>query len=247
MIIFYLNNPQVDKMIGGATLKSCGQENLADDGKRSWDDEVRIRLDQEYDDWKDPKRTYMVPPSFQGMSNDADVGSKAEEKIYNLLHEQGQNNNEPMFVVHSFRFSEHVPGIGRERSWVMGESDFVVIHQMHGPIFFQVKATETGKKLQEARNQIYKDKLGLENYFKRMVKENISTRKATEPFKNCPGFVVMPNCPRRQPSVCRQDDVLCQEDCGEAFSNWWNEKIKSAVHPPLDQEVFEYFVMRQVG
>ena len=233
----------------GAQLKSCGQKDLADDGRRDWDDEIRSRLDQEYADWKNPKRTYMVPPSFQGVSNDVDVGRQAEERFYNLLHEQGQNNSEPMFAVHSVDFSEHVPGNGRKRSWVMGESDFVVIHRVHGPIFFQVKATETGKNYKEAEEQIYKDKVALENFFKRMVKGNIAARKATEPFKNYPGFVVMPNCPRHQLSVCIQDNVICQEDCSssEAFSSWWNEKIESAEHPPHDQTVFEYLVMRQVG
>ena len=236
----------------GATgpLKSCGQKDLADDGKRVWDDEIRNRLDQEYNDWRDPQRTYMVPPSFKGMSNDTDVGGKAEETFYNLLQEQGQINNEPMFVVHSVDFSEHVPSSGRERSWVMGESDFVVIHRVHGPIFFQVKADKTGKKYKEAEEQIYKDKVALENFLKRMLeKGTISRRKATEPFKNFPGFVVMPNCPLSQLSVCRQDNVLCQEDCSnpEAFSNWWNNKINCAKHPPLDQTVFEYLVLRQVG
>lgn len=233
----------------GVSLKSCGQKDLADDGKRDWDDEIRSRLDQEYVDWKNPQRTYMVPPSFPGMSNDADVGRKAEEKFYNLLDEQGQRKNEPMFVVHSVYFSEHVPGSGRKRSWVMGESDFVVIHRIHGPIFFQVKATETGKSYKEAEEQIYKDKVALENFFKRMVKGNISTRQATDPFKNCPGFVVMPNCPRSQLSICSQDNVLCQEDCSDlvAFFSWWSEKINGAKHPTLNQTVFEYLVMRQVG
>ena len=233
----------------GAPLKSCGQKDLADDGTRVYDDVIRSRLDQEYDDWRDPKRTYMVPPSFKGLSNDTDVGGKAEEKFYNLLQEQGQNNNEPMFVAHSVRFSEHVPGNGRDRSWVMGESDFVVIHRIHGPIFFQVKATETGNNYKKAEDQIYKDKVALENSFKRYVKENMTTRKAAEPFKNCPGFVVMPNCPRRRLSVRIEDNVLFQDDCSssEAFSSWWNEKIESAEHPRLDQKAFEFLVMRQVG
>ena len=223
-------DPQVDKMIG-ASVKSCGQRNLADDGKRVWDDEIRSRLDIE---------------SFKGASNDADVGRKAEEKLYHLLHERGQNSNEPMFVVHSFDFSEHVPRSERKRSWVMGESDFVVIHRRHGPIFFQVKATETGKKYKEAEVQIRKDKLALENFFKKMEQGNISSKKVTEEFKNCPGFVVMPNCPRGLLSACIQDNVICQEDCSssEAFSRWWDEKIESAKHPPHNQTVFEHLVMR---
>ena len=238
-------DPQVDKMIG-ASVKSCGQRNLADDGKRVWDDEIRSRLDIEYDDWKDPKRTYMVPPSFKGASNDVDVGRKAEEKLYHLLHERGQNSNEPMFVAHSFDFSEHVPRSERKRSWVMGESDFVVIHRRHGPIFFQVKAAETGTKYKEAEEQIRKDKLALENFFKKMEKGNISSKKVTEEFKNCPGFVVMPNCPRGLLSTCIPDNVISQEDCSssEAFSRWWDEKIGSAEHPPHNQTVFEHLVMR---
>jgi len=227
----------------GYSLRSCGQKNLPDDGKRVWDDEIRSRLDEEYSDWKDPKQTYMVPPSFIG--NDADKGKKAEEKVYNLLHELGQENNEPMFVVHSFDFSEHIPNCGRERSWVMGESDFVVIHKTHGPVFFQVKAAETGKKYNEAEKQVRKDKLAIEKFFQKLVKGNISTSKATEAFKNCPGFVVMPNCPQGQ-SVCTRDNVLYQEDCSslEAFSRWWDEKISRAEHPHLDQTIFEYLVMR---
>ena len=234
-------------MIGqGASVKSCGQKNLADNGKRVWDDEIRSRLDEEYEDWKDPRKTYMVPHSFKGTSNVADVGRKAEQKFYNLLREHGQNNNESMFVVHSFDFSEHLPESGRERSWVMGESDFVVIHSVHGPIFFQVKATETGKNYKEAEKQIRKDKLQLESFLKKMVKGNISSSKVAETFKNYPGFAVMPNCPRGE-SVCIRDNVLFQEDCSslEAFSRWWDEKIGGAQvrHPPLDPTIFEYLVM----
>ena len=229
-------------------VKSFGRKNLVDNGERVWDDEIRSTLDREYDDWKDPKRTYMVPPFFEGASNDAEVkGREVEEKFYNLLQKLGQNNNEPMFVVHSYDFSEHVPVLhsGRERSWVMGESDFVVIHRKHGPIFFQVKATETGKSYKEAENQIQKDKIALEIFFKRMEKVNISSRKEKESFKNCPAFVVMPNCPRGPQSVCTRDNVLYQEDCSssEAFSSWWNDKIGKAQHPPLDPAIFEYLVM----
>lgn len=230
-------------MIGLYSLKSCGQKNLADEGKRHWDDEIRSRLEREYDDWKDPKQTYMVPPSFT--RNDADKGKKAEEKVYNLLYKLGQKNEEPMFVVHSFNFSEYTQDSGRERSWVMGETDFVVIHKRHGPVIFEVKATETGRNYKDAESQVHKVKLGIQNFFMKLAKDNTSTRKATEAFKNCPGFVVMPNFPRG-PSVCTRDNILYQEDCSsiETFSKWWDEKIEGAKHPPLDQTIFEYLVMR---
>lgn len=236
--------PQVNKMIG-APLKSYGQENLADDGTRVWDDELRSRLDKEYSDWKYPKGTYMVPPSFKGLGNDADEGKKAEEKVYNLLHDLGREKNEPMFVVHSFNFNEHIPGSReKEKTWVIGESDFVVIHRKHGTIFFEVKASKTGNGC-KANNQICKDKLVLKNFFKKMLKGNISATKATEVFWNCPGFVVLPNSPRGQQSVCTPDNFLCQEECSslEAFSRWWDEKIGGARLPLPDQTIFEYLVM----
>ncbi len=248
LYLFICSHPfyQVDEM-KGAKLKSCGQKNLADDGTRDWDDGLRFWLDKEYPGWKDPQRTYMVPPSFESKGNEP-KWEGAEKTMYDNLQELGLKNNEPMFVVHSFDFSEHVPGSGRKRSWVMGESDFVVIHRNHGPIFFQVKATETGDKYKEAEEQIRKDKLALETFFKKLekgvVEDKISARKVTEVLKNCPGFVVMPNCQRGQ-SVCTQDNALYQEDCSssEAFSIWWEEKIGRSQHPPLDQTVFEHLVM----
>ena len=247
--LFYLFN-QVDKMIG-ASIKSCGQSNLAHDGTRDWDDGLRSWLDKEYPDWKDLHRTYMVPPSFESKGNEA-KGKSAEEKMYDKLQELGLKNNEPMFVVHSFGYSEHVPGNGRKRSWVMGETDFVVIHRNHGPIFFQVKATETGDKYKEAEEQLRKDKIAFLRYCQKleegMVKEKISVRKITEVFKNVPGYVALPNCKRAE-SINIPDNTLFQEDfrSAEAFSIWWNQNIGRSAHPPLTQAIYEHLVMWYVS
>jgi len=238
---------KVGEMIG------FGQRDLKDDGKRDVDSGIRSGLDWQYPDWKDPQGTYMVPNSFPNKHNLVDKGARAEEDVYNLLQQLGTQNSEPMFVVHSFDFSEHIPGkeIQRKRSWVMGECDFVIIHRKHGPVFIQVKATESGNKQtrKEAQEQLRKDKLALENFFEKLVKKKISTKKAKEIFKNVPAFVAMPNCQRGDESVCVHENVLYQEDCSslQAFAKWWNEKISSAEHPDVDQKLYEYLVMRFVG
>ena len=222
-----------------------GPKNLSDDGERNLDDGIRCGLDREYPDWKNPTGTCMCPESFPSKPGD-DKGQKAEEVVYTLLQQLGTQNKEPMFVIHSYDFSEHIPGNGRKRSWVMGESDFVIIHRNRGPIFIQVKATESGDKLKEAEEQIRKDKLALEKHFQRQVKGKISGKKTAELFKNVPGIVAMPNCKRGTDSVCIKDNVLYQEDCSslEAFTKWWADKIGSAEHPDVPQKTFEYLVMK---
>lgn len=62
-----------------------------------------------------------------------------------------------------------------------------------------------------------------------------------------PGFVVMPNCPRGDPSVPKPDNLILKDDCEDenAFSKWWTTKVaevKSKSH--FDQKFFEYLVMR---
>ena len=227
------------------SLKSCGKKDLADKGKCEWDDGIRSGLDREYPDWKDPSKTYMIPESFPHRANNQ-KGLHAEEKVYNLLQQLGNKNTETMFVVHSFDFSQHIPGYGRKRSWVMGESDFIIVHKTHGPIFIQVKGTDSGNKYKEAEEQLRKDKLALEIFIKKLPADgNVSKRKASEMFKNFPGFVAMPNC-RRGQSVSARENVLYQEDCSslEAFTEWWTDKISGAEHPAFSDEIFELLVMR---
>lgn len=218
---------------------------MSNGGGHEADDRIRSALDREYPEWKKPTKTYMVPRSFPG-KHCGNKGLIAEDAVYNLLQQLGEQNNEPMFVVYSVDFCEHIPGIGRKRSWVMGEHDFVIIHKRHGPIFFQVKATKDGKTPKEVEDQLRKDKLVLQKFFEELVNKRVTGKKTTELFKNFPAFAVMPNCKRGSESVCRKENFLCQEDCSslEAFADWWRKKIASAEHPAVPQAVFEYLVMK---
>ena len=219
------------------------QINPGDEGRYDMVEGIRLSLDREYPNWKNPKRTHMVPDSLP--SHQTNKGSSAEEVIYDRLKECGTQREEPMFVVHSFRFSEHIPESGRKKSWVMGETDFVIVHKNYGPILIQVKATETGRTYKEAENQLLKDKLSLQKRFEKAVEGILPRRKVTELFGYLPAFVAMPNCPR-PPEICAHDNALYQEDCStlEGFDKWWDDKVVNATHPAVSQEMYEYLVIR---
>ena len=222
------------------------QNNLADDGKYGIVDAICDGLYREYKDWKSPSGTYMVPDAFP--SHRSDKGPIAEEVIYDLLHQCGTQRKEPMFVVHSFVFSEHIPDSGRQKSWVMGETDFVIIHKNHGPILIQVKATDTGKSHKEAEKQLQKDKLALQKRFEKAVEGELSKREVKELFTYFPAFVAMPNCPRPH-ELCAHANALYQEDCSslEGFDKWWNDKVGTAKHPDVSPETYESLVIRYVA
>ena len=225
----------------GNSVKISVQNDLADEGKHNMVDGICLGLNGEYPDWKNPTQTYMVPDSFP--SRQGDKGSSAEYIIYSLLQECGANLKEPMFVVHSCPFSEHIPESGRKRSWVMGETDFVIIHKIHGPIYIEVKATDDGKRYREAEEQLQKGKLALKRRFENAVKGEIPTRQVTEIFKNFPAFVAMPNCPR--PDRCARANALYQEDCSSQvnFVEWWKTNVVDARHLAVDQQIYEDLVI----
>ena len=222
------------------------QINPGDEGRHDMVEGIRLGLDRGYPDWKNPQRTHMVPDPLP--SHQSNKGSSAEEVIYDRLKECGtqrKERKEPMFVVHSFPFSEHIPESGRKKSWVMGETDFVIVHKTHGPILIQVKATETGRTYKEAENQLLKDKLSLQKRFEKAVEGILPRRKVTELFGYLPAFVAMPNFPR-PPEICAHDNALYQEDCStlEGFAKWWDDKVVNATHPAVSQEMYEYLVIR---
>ena len=223
-------------------VKISVQNDLADDGKLNMVDGICHRLDGEYPDWKSPTQTYMVPDSFP--FRQGDKGPSEEYIIYSLLQKCGEQRKEPMFVTHSCLFCEHIPESGRKKSWVMGETDFVIIHKTRGPIYIEVKATDDGKSYKDAEKQLKKGKLALQKHFETAVKGERTKRKAREVFWYLPTFVAMPNCPRPGPP-CVRANALYQEDCSSQvnFDKWWNNKVVTANHPPVDQKIYEDLVI----
>ena len=235
-------------------VKSCGEKDLQDNGRRDLDEEICSRLDDYYPDWKDPKGTHMVPRSFISKAKNSDLGEITEKNFFDILKKFGEIKKEPMFVIHSYKFSEYIPmwqsgkiSSTKMSNWVMGEHDFVIVHHVHGVVFFQVKATKTSGGHQKADSQIQKDKLALERFFQKMIKAGImSNKQVGKIFDKFPAFVVLPNTQRGQ-SLSAKDHVLYQEDCTNAqtFSEWWYDKFpESEKHPKIDQTIYEYLVMR---
>ena len=242
-------------MIG--LVVSRGQRDLADDGKREWDSEIEKSLDDEYPDWKNPKTTHMIPKELHKQGNE---GEKAEKIVFNLLKSFGEQWNEPMFVVHSYKFQERIFEVKSEsvssKMWNIGEHDFVVVHRKAGFVFLQVKASvKTARTYGEAKKQIEKDRNAMKSYLQEVGigKEKITKKDVDKLFSRFPGFIVMPNCPRPDSSASTHADGIFQEDCAsvEAFAQWWDRSIlrldaseNGAVDDVVKEELFNLLVTR---
>lgn len=228
----------------GAVVRSRGQRNLRDDGKRDWDKEIKSCLDHEYQDWENPQTTYMIPETLQKAGSKGEI---AETQVFNLLKAFGEERNEPMFVVHSYKFKERISQqndkfklSNTSKQWKLGEHDFVIIHRHHGFIFIQVKAAvKTAKTFREAQLQIDKDKDSLKLY---LVSAKFPKKDGNRVFSRYPGFIAMPNCPRPSSEASSYVDSIFKEDLSsvEAFAQWWDNKIPSGEQ--LDQDLFNLLV-----
>ena len=87
-------------MVGAAEVKvgACGF--LDDNGIRRLDDQLKAELNRNYQDWKNPRQTWMIPPVFEMKGSKDERGQLAEKKNFHLLHDFGDCHNEPMFVSH---------------------------------------------------------------------------------------------------------------------------------------------------
>lgn len=215
-------------MIG---IKSRGQADLADNGRREWDSEIMKSLDDEFPDWNYPKTTHMVPDELHKQGNE---GEKAEKIVFNLLKTFGEQRKEPMFVVHSFNFRERISEVKSNilpsKKWSIGEHDFVLLHPKVGFVFLQVKAAvKKAAAYSKAQKQLKKDRDAMKCYLEEVgiPKTGISQNSVKKLFSRFPGFVVMPNCPRPDSTASTYADGIFQEDCAnvEAFSKWWDRMI----------------------
>ena len=239
---------QIKEMLGAPKVKGFGQRDLADDGLRSWDEQIKIGLNENYPGWENPQKTTMVPPFFSFKGQNPDDGQHTEKTFYDLLQKFGEIREQGMFVVHSHKFVEKISELneehGREeQKWLTGEHDFVLIHRHHGILFLQVKAaTKTKDKFLLAKKQLEKDKQALQAFADQYLTGNLKKCVDKELF-SYPGFVVMPNCSRPANSVHIPPNGIFKEDCEtvEAFSAWWEKNI---VHKTISQEVFNCLVMR---
>ena len=217
---------------------------LDDDGIRCLDD-VEEALDYDYPGWKFyENHTWMIPPLFE-MDKREETGQLAEKKFFDLLHDFGEHNEEPMLVMHDIKCEEKTLNRTQDRKEnnIRGEHDFVIIHRKKGLIFFKVKAEITpGDNIPEARNQLTKDKNFLAHLILNHFKGELQNKMRME-FSNAKKYVVMPNVWRCGSPHCSSE--IFREDCVtvEAFSTWWRKNILCRRDRVPDQEVYECLVM----
>lgn len=240
-------------MLGSLKVEKCGQKRLEDDGVGDWDKEIEEFLDDNYEHWQYPRKTYMVPPVFEDSHRGADGndGEKTEKNFFHLLQEFGESRaklEEGMFVIHSYNFKEMIAEWNKNKTklemrWLLGEHDFVLLHPVKGIVFFQVKAaSKTKQKFSLANKQLDKDKKSL-NAFAVANLTGKKKRSVTEELHIYPGFVVMPNCARPKSEQTPPNGIF-KEDCEtvESFANWWDTNMSRK--GAISQEVFNCLVMR---
>lgn len=222
---------------------------LEDDGIRYLDYRLKADLNRDYPGWQLPSQTWMVPNVFEMKGGRDKKGQLAEEQIFNLLHDFGNNCKEPMFVVHSYKFREKIENWQNlkfdEKKYVIGEHDFVLIHRNHGVIFLQVKSSTKCKSFGEANSQLEKDKKSIKYFAQENLKGELQKKMNKELHGEQHAYVVMPELERGNSP--HGSNGIFKEDCESvgAFSMWWKHNILPRTHP--DQEVYDCLVMRFVG
>lgn len=238
-------------MSGAAKVKVGALRSLDEDGIRWLDEELEKALDHDYPDWKNPSKTYMVPCTFEMKGNRDEKGQLAEKKVFDLLHDFGNHNKEPMFVVHSYQFHEKTYNwmnqTQYQEKYRRGDHDFLLLHRNYGMIFLQVKeATPSTKRnrIASARTQLEKDKDSVMFFAGNKLGGGLRKKMGSE-RSHIHTYFVMPSC--RRGKSCHNSGGIFEEDCEnvEAFSKWWKENI--VPRTPPDQEVYNCLVMRYVG
>ena len=98
----------------------------------------------------------------------------------------------------------------------------------------------------EARRQLEVDITSLEGFFEEDHPDDREQGRKSVIYKY-PRFVVVPNCPRGDPSVPKFANLILKDDCEDenAFSKWWTTNVAGVMsNPNFDQKFFEYLVMR---
>ena len=232
-------------------VQGISRLSLEDGGFRNWQEQAITMLNNFYPDWKNPVSSIMVPASFC-LGNHNDKGRLTEKNIFDLLENFGQKYKEPMFVVHSHNFKELCTSIrsgdSKNKKWVMGEHDFVIIHKHYGVIFLQVKACDCknwSKAFKEAQSQVKKDQESLKIFLEKQFKT--TARKSSRKFRvfKYPGFIVMPNCKRPEETALEIENGIFKEDCNslESFHSWWLKKVANPGEED-DPDIYERLVVR---
>ena len=163
-------------------------------------------------------------------------GDDAEEKIFEILKQFGEKENQPMFVLTKLKFSEFIKYcIPTGQTIELAEIDFAIVHLNIGVILVEVKATEKWPK-RKAFNQLSEGE--------KIIKGLLHEDSHIPVYK----VVALPNMDGS--GNCKDDfSILKKSDVGscEEFSHWMHSHFDAGKCGSQEKQELRNLLYKVVG
>ena len=176
-----------------------------------------------------------VPP-LKPLVLDTIRGDDAEEKIFDILKQFGEKENQPMFVLSKLKFTEFIKYcIPAGRTIELAEIDFAIVHLNIGVILVEVKATEKWPK-RKAFNQLSEGE--------KIIKGLLHEDSHIPVYK----VVALPNMDGS--GSCKDDFVILKKsDVGscKVFSHWMHSHFDAGKCGSQEKQELRNLLYKLVG
>ena len=176
-----------------------------------------------------------VPP-LKPLVHDTTRGDDAEEKIFDILKQFGEKENQPMFVLTKLKFTEFIKYcIPAGRTIELAEIDFAIVHLNIGVILVEVEATEKWPK-RKAFNQLSEGE--------KIIKGLLHEDSHIPVYK----VVALPNMDGS--GSCKDDFVILKKsDVGscQVFSNWMHSHFDAGKCGSQEKQELHNLLYKLVG
>lgn len=163
-------------------------------------------------------------------------GDDAEEKIFEILKQFGEKENQPMFVLTKLKFSEFIKYcIPTGQTIELAEIDFAIVHLKIGVILVEVKATEKWPK-RKAFNQLSEGE--------KIIKGLLHEDSHIPIYK----VVALPNMDGS--GSCKDDFVILKKsDVGscQVFSHWMHSHFDAGKCGSQEKQELHNLLYKLVG
>ena len=176
-----------------------------------------------------------VPP-LKPLVLDTIRGDDAEEKIFDILKQFGEKENQPMFVLTKLKFTEFITYcIPAGQTIELAEIDFAIVHLNIGVILVEVKATEKWPK-RKAFNQLSEGE--------KIIKGLLHEDSHIPVYK----VVALPNMDGS--GSCKDDFVILKKsDVGscKVFSHWMHSHFDAGKCGSQEKQELRNLLYKLVG
>ena len=163
-------------------------------------------------------------------------GDDAEEKIFEILKQFGEKENQPMFVLTKLKFTEFITYcIPAGQTIELAEIDFAIVHLNIGVILVEVKATEKWPK-RKAFNQLSEGE--------KIIKGLLHEDSHIPVYK----VVALPNMDGS--GSCKDDFVILKKsDVGscQVFSHWMHSHFDAGKCGSQEKQELHNLLYKLVG